>query len=183
MPQTIASIPKADSQFQIRTLTDKEEHGLSENSNGEPRAKARTLVVETTERIAIKSGRRIAILRMADIAWVEAGHNVVEIHTDKEAHVVRGTLGAVEQRLRSDIFVRISRSVIVNLEKVKELEHLLHGAYTVTLQNGRSLTLSRRYRGKLPLLGFQNGSCLVGCDADGIGLCRSVEPSNPGIRR
>jgi two-component system LytT family response regulator len=161
---------KTDSEFQMRTRT--EEDNWSENSNSESRAKARTRVVETTERIAIKSGRRIAILRIADIAWVKAGHNNVEIHTDEKAHVVRSTLGVMEQRLRSDMFVRISRSVIINLEKVKELEPLLHGSYTVTLQNGRSLTLSRRYRGKLPLLGLQIGSCFVECGSDESRVCK-----------
>ena len=63
------------------------------------------------------------------------------------------TISAIETRLPPDKFVRISRSVIVNVDRVKELEPLFYGEYTVTLQNGTRLTLSRRYRKKLPQLG------------------------------
>jgi two-component system LytT family response regulator len=62
-------------------------------------------------------------------------------------------MSGMEQRLPPDKFVRISRSVIVNADKVKELQPLFYGEYKVTLQNGTRLTLSRRYRSKLPQLG------------------------------
>src|SRR5438093_913882 len=96
---------------------------------------------------------RIRILRTADIAWIESAHNYVEIHEDKQSHLLRDTISAIEQKLPPDKFVRISRSTIVNIEKVKELEPLFYGEYTVTLHNGKRLTLSRRYRHKLPQLG------------------------------
>src|SRR6266581_8430776 len=105
------------------------------------------------ERLAIKSGGRITILKTADIAWIQSAHNYVEIHEEKRTHLLRETIGAIETRLPPDKFVRISRSVIVNIERVKELEPLFYGEYTVTLQNGKRLTLSRRYRSKLPQLG------------------------------
>jgi len=105
------------------------------------------------DRLAVKSGGRIRILRTADIVWIESAHNYVEIHEDKQSHLLRDTISAIEQKLPPDKFVRISRSTIVNVEKVKELEPLFYGEYTVTLHNGKRLTLSRRYRRKLPLLG------------------------------
>jgi two-component system, LytTR family, response regulator len=105
------------------------------------------------ERLAVKSGGRITIVKVADIAWVEAAHNYVEIHEDKQCHLLRETISAIEQKLPPDKFVRISRSVIVNVEKIKELQPLFYGEYTVTLHSGKNLTLSRRYRGKLPQLG------------------------------
>ena len=105
------------------------------------------------DRLAVKSGGRIRILRTADIVWIEAAHNYVEIHEDKQSHLLRDTMSSIEQKLPADKFVRISRSVIVNIEKVKELEPLFYGEYTITLQNGKRLTLSRRYRNKLPRLG------------------------------
>ena len=105
------------------------------------------------DRLAVKSGGRIRILRIVDIAWIEAAHNYVEIHEEKQSHLLRGTISAIEQKLPADKFVRISRSVIVNVEKVKELEPHFYGEYTITLQNGKRLTLSRRYRNKLPQLG------------------------------
>jgi len=106
------------------------------------------------ERLAIKSGGRIIVVKAADIAWIQSAHNYVEIHEDKQSHLLRETISAIETRLAPDKFVRISRSVIVNVDRVKELEPLFHGEYTVTLQNGQRLTLSRRYRNKLPQLGL-----------------------------
>ncbi len=105
------------------------------------------------DRLAVKSGGRIRILRTADILWIESAHNYVEIHEEKQSHLLRDTISAIEQKLPPDKFVRISRSTIVNVEKIKELEPLFYGEYTVTLHNGKRLTLSRRYRKKLPQLG------------------------------
>ena len=105
------------------------------------------------ERLAIKSDGRITILRTADIAWIEAAHNYVEIHEDKRSHLLRETMGGIEQKLPPEKFVRISRSVIVNVDRVKELQPTFYGEYKVTLLNGKCLTLSRRYRKKLPQLG------------------------------
>lgn len=105
------------------------------------------------ERLAVKSDGRITILKIAEIDWIEAAHNYVEIHQDKQSHLLREPISAIEQRLPPEKFVRISRSVIVNVDKVKQLEPLFHGEYSVTMQNGERLTLSRRYRNKLPQLG------------------------------
>jgi two-component system LytT family response regulator len=104
------------------------------------------------ERLSIKSGGRITILKTADIAWIQAAHNHIEIHEDKQSHLLRETISGIEQKLPPERFVRISRSVIVNVDRVKELKPLLHGEYEVTLQNGTRLTLSRRHRSKLPRL-------------------------------
>ncbi len=106
------------------------------------------------ERLAIKSDGRIIVVKTADIAWIQSAHNYVEIHQDnQQAHLLRENIGALETRLPADKFVRISRSVIINVDRVKELEPLFYGEYSVTLQNGQRLTLSRRYRHKLPMLG------------------------------
>ena len=105
------------------------------------------------ERLAIKSDGRITILKTADIAWIQSAHNYVEIHEDKRSHLLRETMGGIEQKLPPEKFVRISRSVIVNVDRVKELQPRFYGEYTVTLHNGTRLTLSRRYRNKLPQLG------------------------------
>jgi len=105
------------------------------------------------ERLAVKSGGRVVFVKISDIDWIEAAHNYVELHVGKESHLLRETLNAIEERLSSEQFVRISRSTIVNIDRVKELQPLFHGEYTVTLQNGTRVTLSRRYRDKLQQLG------------------------------
>jgi two-component system LytT family response regulator len=130
--------------------------------DGAPRAEAQAAVLtemqapaKPLERVAIKSGGRIVVVKTADIAWIQSAHNYVEIHEDKQSHLLRENISSIETRLSPDKFVRISRSVIVNVDRVKELEPLFGGEYTVTLQNGQRLTLSRRYRHKLPQLGFR----------------------------
>ncbi len=108
---------------------------------------------KSAERLAVKSGGRFILLKVADINYVEAAHNYVELHQDKQSHLLRETISELERRLPPEKFVRISRSVIVNIDRITELEPLFHGEYVVTLHNGTRLTLSRRYRGKLPQLG------------------------------
>jgi two-component system LytT family response regulator len=107
------------------------------------------------ERLAVKSGGRVVFVKVSDIDWIEAAHNYVELHVGKESHLLRETLNAIEARLSPEKFARISRSAIVNIERVKELQPLFHGEYTVTLQNGTRVTLSRRYRDKLQQLGVE----------------------------
>ncbi len=106
------------------------------------------------ERLAVKSSGRVVLVKVAEMDWVQAAHNYVELHANTQTHLLRETLGALEQRLPPEKFVRISRSIIVNIERVKELQPLFWGEYAVVLQDGTRLTLSRRYRHKLPQLGL-----------------------------
>lgn len=105
------------------------------------------------ERLAVKTGGKVIFVKLSDIDYIEAAHNYVELHVDKQSHLLRETLNSIEARLPQDKFVRISRSVIVNIEHVKELQPLFYGEYSVTLNNGSRVTLSRRYRDKLERLG------------------------------
>ena len=106
------------------------------------------------ERIAVKSSGRVVLVRIADIDWIEAADNYVELHVGTETHLHRETMNAMEGQLPAEKFLRISRSTIVNLERVKELQPLFHGEYAVLLRGGARLTASRTYRDRLdPLLG------------------------------
>jgi two-component system LytT family response regulator len=66
--------------------------------------------------------------------------------------MMRETMNSLEGRLPPEKFMRISRSTIVNLERIQELQPMFHGEYVVLLRNGTKLTLSRGYRDKLDLL-------------------------------
>jgi two-component system, LytTR family, response regulator len=107
-----------------------------------------------TERLAVKSAGRVVFLRLTDIDWVGAADNYVELHVGTEAHLLRETMASLEKKLPPDRFLRISRSVIVNLEQIKELHPMFHGEYTVVLRGGARLTLTRGYRDKLSALGL-----------------------------
>ena len=95
------------------------------------------------ERLVVKTGSRSTLLRVADIDYVQAAGNYVEIHAGPEVHLSRDTLARLERELDPRRFVRIHRSTIVNVERVRHLEPLFHGDHAVFLTGGARLTLSR----------------------------------------
>jgi two-component system LytT family response regulator len=104
------------------------------------------------ERLPIKAAGRVFFLRTGDIDWLEAAGNYVRLHVGKESHLLRETISGIEAKLDSKQFLRIHRSTIVNIERIKELQPLFHGEYVVILRDGTRLTLSRGHREKLSLL-------------------------------
>jgi two-component system, LytTR family, response regulator len=103
----------------------------------------------TLERLVIKSSGRVFFLRTEEIDWIEAAGNYLRLHVGNDMHLLRDTMNNLEARLHPDKFLRIHRSTMVNLERVKELQPWFHGDYKVILLDGTELTLSRSYRPKL----------------------------------
>jgi len=106
----------------------------------------------TWNRLAIRDGGRVVFLQPDEIDWIEAEGNYVRLHVGKESHLLRETMSSTEGRLVSKKFLRVSRSTIVNLERVKEWQPLFHGDSVVILRDGTRLTVSRVYREKLDRL-------------------------------
>lgn len=106
------------------------------------------------ERLAVKSGGHVVWVKLDEIDWIGSADNYAELHVGPKSHLMRETLAALESRLDPKVFVRISRSIIVNTQRIKELKRLFYGGCELTLQNGAKLTLSRRYRDKLRQLGI-----------------------------
>lgn len=107
----------------------------------------------TPERLAFRVEGRVVFLAPAEIAWIEAADNYVVLHlVDARRLMLRETLSALEQRLGAAQFVRISRSAIVRLDQIKELQPTLHHDYAVVLRDGTRLPLSRSLRGRLEKL-------------------------------
>jgi two-component system, LytTR family, response regulator len=104
------------------------------------------------DRLAVKSSGRVVLLKYEEIDWIEAADNYVNLHVGKESHLLRETMNNLEQRLPAERFLRISRSTIVNLDRVRELQPMFHGEYAVILRDGVRLSLSRGYRDRLSLL-------------------------------
>ena len=98
------------------------------------------------DRLTIKSQGRIAIVRTSDVDWMCAADNYVEIHVGKSSHLMRTTVQALLARLPQNRFARISRSVLVNVERVNEIHPQSHGDFVVVLSGGRRLRGSRKYR-------------------------------------
>jgi two-component system LytT family response regulator len=123
---------------------------------GEMGEQLRSLIREVSDkflkRLVIKAPGRVYFVSVTDVDWIEAADNYVQVHTGRDVHLLRETVNALETRLDPDQFVRIRRSTIVNVARIKELRPQLSGEYTVVLVGGTSLTSSRRFRGKLSRL-------------------------------
>ena len=104
------------------------------------------------ERLAFKANGRVILIRVEEIDWIEADGNYVQLRVGNVAHQLRETISGLETQLPSDRFMRISRSAIVNLDRIKELQPMFYGDYAVILQNGARLTLSRNFRDRLEKL-------------------------------
>lgn len=104
------------------------------------------------ERLAIKLAGRIIFLNVEEVDWIEAADNYVRVHAGHESHLVHATMNSLESRLDANQFLRIHRSIIVQLKRVKELQPMFHGEYRVILKDGTQLSSGRGYREKLQIL-------------------------------
>jgi two-component system LytT family response regulator len=103
-------------------------------------------------RLLLRSGGKVIFVEPHTVDWIEASDNYVVFHAGAESHVVRMTMKNLEMTLDPALFVRIHRSLIVNIDRVRELRPLPHGDYSVLLQNGAQLTLTRSYRDRVQKL-------------------------------
>lgn len=110
-------------------------------------------------RIAVKTRGRTLLFRVDQIDWIESAGNYVRLHIGREHYLLRETMTGIEGKLQSRRFVRIHRTAIVNLERVRELRPTSHGDVAIILRDETRLTLSRVYRGRIAeLLGFPAAS-------------------------
>jgi len=94
------------------------------------------------DRLVIRTRGKVSFLKPSEIDWVEADGKHVKLHVGRETHVVRQQLKRLEPRLAPHGFVRVHRSAIVNVDRIKELEPWFHGEYVVILKDGPKLTSS-----------------------------------------
>ncbi|MBO9707327.1 MAG: LytTR family transcriptional regulator [Caulobacter sp.] len=100
--------------------------------------------------LEVRNGAQTVYLPIADILWVEAAGNYVELHaTGGRDILMRATLASLAQRLEGAGFLRVHRSRLVNAAFVSEVENLPAGDANVVLRDGARLTASRRYRSML----------------------------------
>jgi two-component system, LytTR family, response regulator len=101
------------------------------------------------ERLVVKTGGRVFFLDVDDIHCIEAEGNYVRVHDKAKHYLLRETISGLEEQLNPKEFLRIHRSAIVKIDKIKELQPWFHGEYRIILENGKQLTLSRNYRANL----------------------------------
>jgi two-component system LytT family response regulator len=112
---------------------------LLEELNARDRARGR-------DRLVVRTPERAIFLRTEAIDWIEAAGKFVHLHVGRTTHPLRESMAELEQELDSARFLRISRSVIVNLDRIQEVQPWFQGDYVLILTDGTRLTSTRGYR-------------------------------------
>ena len=120
---------------------------LLEELLGELRARKRRAA-----RIVVRTAGKTVFLRTDEVDWVEASGNYVKLHANGEGFLLRDSMKNMEAKLDPDLFVRIHRSAIVNVDRIRELQPWFHGEYVVILQDGTKLMASRVFSDRLDRL-------------------------------
>jgi len=125
---------------------------LEMRKNGEFSTRLREMLHEVKaetkylDRLIVKTEGRIFFIKTDEITWIGAAGNYVSLHVSKDEHLVRDTMHGMENKLDPNKFIRIHRSTIVNLERIKEIQPWFNGEYLVILNDDTRLTMSRKYR-------------------------------------
>ncbi|MFW6084871.1 MAG: LytR/AlgR family response regulator transcription factor [Gemmatimonadota bacterium] len=97
------------------------------------------------DRLVIRSRGRVTIVPLEEVEWIAAAGNYVRLHLDEGSHLMRETMERMTERLPPDEFLRVSRSAIVRIARIRELKRLSHGEYTIVLRDGTEVKSSRSY--------------------------------------
>lgn len=92
------------------------------------------------ERLAVQTGGRVIFLRVEEVDWIEAEGNYLRLHVGGESHLVRGTMKAMEARLDPERFIRIHRSTLVSVDRIREVQPWFRGEHVLILRDGTRLT-------------------------------------------
>lgn len=101
------------------------------------------------ERILVKNSQKIIFVDVSRIEWIESSGNYIKLHLPDTTHMIRSSLKNLQSKLNPLHFVRIHRSYIVNIKKVKEIEPWFSGDSKIILMNGKTLKMSRNYKENL----------------------------------
>ena len=100
----------------------------------------------------VREQGRSVFVRVDDLDWVEAADYYVKLHVGTVVHLLRETMTDMEARLDPARFIRVHRSAIVNLDRVKEIQPYFHDEHVVILPDGTRVRLSRSRRLRLEAL-------------------------------
>jgi two-component system LytT family response regulator len=101
------------------------------------------------QHVAVKSKGRVRLVPVEQIDWFESAGNYVRLHVGSERFLLRQTMQGLEQKLDPTEFVRIHRTTIVNVQRVRDTRPASHGDHIVVLHDGTQLQMSRAYRERL----------------------------------
>jgi two-component system LytT family response regulator len=106
----------------------------------------RELAGSRLRRVTVREAERTVVVPVEEIDWIEAAGNYVLLHVGRENHILRETMSALEAQLPPDLFLRVSRSAIVNLRRVKELRATGGGEHIIILTNNEKIPVTRSPR-------------------------------------
>jgi len=101
------------------------------------------------DRIAVKSDGRVMFIRVGEIDWIEADDDLVRIHAGKVVHTHRSTLTHLEERLPASKFLRVHRSALVNVDRIREIQPWFQGDWVLLLHDGTRVHSGKSYRAKV----------------------------------
>jgi len=101
-------------------------------------------------RLLVKTRDRALLVNTADVAWIQAAGNYVELHVSGQTYLMRETLQGMSRQLNPDTFLRVHRSFLVNADHIREIRPWSHGDHLIVMRDGAKVRLSRRYRDGLP---------------------------------
>jgi two-component system, LytTR family, response regulator len=104
------------------------------------------------KRLAARSAGKTVFVEVADLDWIQGAENYVELHVGRASHLLHATMNTVEKSLDPEIFLRIHRSIIVNIGRIRDLQSSAHGEYSITLRDGTRLQSGRTYADRLKAL-------------------------------
>jgi two-component system, LytTR family, response regulator len=104
------------------------------------------------KRLAVQSAGKTVFVNVEDIDWIQAAENYVELHAGRASYLLHVTMNTLEKSLDPEILLRIHRSIIVNLVRIKNLQPGAHGEYVITLRDGARLQSGRTYSSRLRAL-------------------------------
>lgn len=107
---------------------------------------------ERPARLAIRHEGRVVFVPLRDVAWVKADGDFVRVNAARQTYMVRETMGEVEARLPGGRFVRVHRSAIINVDRVREIQPWFKGDYVVLMDDGTRIHTGRTYREKVQAL-------------------------------
>ncbi len=105
-----------------------------------------TPAAEFLTRIVVRDRNRVRFVKTTDVDWIEASGNYVVVHAGKENHIVRETLATFEEQLSPREFVRVSRSAMVNLDRIAHIEPTFNNEHVIVLSDGTKLAMTRGLR-------------------------------------
>jgi two-component system LytT family response regulator len=101
------------------------------------------------ERLLVKQNGRIVFVKLADVEWIKADDKYIHLHCGRQRYMIRQALHAIRSQLDPDRFVQVNRSIVVNVDQIKELHPMFNGDHEVQMAGGVKFSLSRSHKNEL----------------------------------